>query len=117
MRALVLAIATLTLILIGTPAVRAQGYPYYGPFPDFQYQQYLQYQYDLQWQQYLRYLQEVDPYYDLHVMHYQLYLQRYQPYPVYVPCCYTVGIPAWSTRTHRAPVAPRRSAQPAVRRK
>jgi hypothetical protein len=71
----------------------------------------------LQWQQYLRYLQEVDPYYDLHVMHYQLYLNRYQSYPVYVPCCYSVGVPVWSAPSRRTAPATTNSPRSAIRRR
>ena len=71
---LLLSTATLlVLVVLVTPSLRAQSYgPYYDPYWDIQYQQYLQ------WQQYLQYLQQNDPYYELHVVHYQLYLQPYQ---------------------------------------
>jgi hypothetical protein len=117
MRVSILAIVFLGLMLLGAPGLRAQGYPYYSPLWDYQYQQYLRYENDLQWQQYLRYLQEVDPYYDLHVMHYQLYLQRYQPYPAYLPCCYAFATPAWSTPSGRVPHATRPSPRPLARRR
>lgn len=46
------------LLVLVTPNLRAQSYgPYYDPYWDAQYQQYLQ------WQQYLQYLQQNDPYY------------------------------------------------------
>jgi len=111
------AVVVLGLCLLGTPELRAQGYPYYSPTWDAEYQQYLQYQHDLQWYQYLRYLQQTDPYYELHVMHYQLYLQRYQPQQIYLPCCYAFGIPQPSTRVGRLPSASRTRARPEVRRK
>jgi hypothetical protein len=116
MRAFVLASAVFGLLLLGVSGVRAQGYPF-SPLTDFHYQQYLQYQADLEWQQYLRYLQEIDPYYDLHVMHYQLYRQRYHTYGAYLPCCYSVGIPVWSTPAVRAPHAVRNAPRPVVRRR
>jgi hypothetical protein len=93
MKKFFLAVTLLALLIVGSRDVQAQAYgPYYGPYWDFQYQNYLQ------WQQYLQYLQQYDPYYELHVMHYQLYLQPYQPYQIYQPCCYSLGvaIPAWS---------------------
>ena len=116
MKASFLAIATLGLLVLSAPALRAQPYgPYYGAYGDAQYQQYLQYQHYLQWQQYLDYLRETDPYYDLHVMHYQLH--RYQVYQTYPPCCYTFGIPTRSRPLSAAPHVPRSRAPQAVRRK
>ena len=58
---LLLSTATLlVLVVLVTPSLRAQSYgPYYDPYWDIQYQQYLQ------WQQYLQYLQQNDPYYEL----------------------------------------------------
>jgi hypothetical protein len=118
MKASFLSVALLSLLLLGTPDLRAQAYgPYYGPYWDLQYQQYLQYQNYLQWQQYLDYLRQTDPYYDLHVLHYQLYLKPYQPYQVYQPCCYAFGIPAWSTSIGRVPQATRSRTPQAVRRR
>lgn len=99
MKKTVLTATLLALLVLGGRDLRAQVYsPYYDPYWDLQYQQYLQYQHYLQWQEYLQYLQLYDPYYELHVMHYQLYLQPYQSYLAYPPCCYTVGVPVWSTR-------------------
>jgi hypothetical protein len=57
----------------------------------------VQYQHYMQWQQYLAYLRQTDPYYDLHVMHYQLYLRPYQPHQIFAPCCYVIGTRTWST--------------------
>jgi hypothetical protein len=82
MRVILLLIALMGLLLLGSDDVKAQMYgPYsYGPYGDvIQYQPY-------------PYPQQYDPYYDLHVMHYQLYRQQYG-YPIYQPCCYG-GIPS-----------------------
>ena len=117
MKASFLAAALLGLLLSGTPDLRAQVYgPYYDPYWDLQYQQYLQYQHYLQWQDYLKYLRQTDPYYDLHVLHYQLYLRPYQPYQIYQPCCFTFGVPTWSSSLGRVPHRSR-SAPQAVRRR
>jgi hypothetical protein len=98
MKASLLAVALLGFLLLGTADVRAQTYsPYYGPYWDVQYQQYLHYHNYLRWQEYLLYLEQYDPYYELHVMHYQLYLEPYHPYQTYPPCCYAFGLPGWST--------------------
>ena len=97
MKAFSLAVVMFGLSVLGVPDLPAQVYgPYYAPYADVHYQQYLHYQHYLQWQQYLEYLRLTDPYYDLHVMHYQLYLQPYQPYQAYAPCCYTFGS-SWSS--------------------
>jgi hypothetical protein len=117
MKASFLTVTLLSLLLLGTPDLRAQAYGPYNPYWDVQYQQYLQYQQYSQWQQYLDYLRQTDPYYELHVMHYQLYLQPYQPYLTYPPCCYAFGIPAWSTPLSRAPHAFRSRTPQAVRRR
>lgn len=112
MKVTLLAIGLLCLFLVGATDLRAQIYgPYYNPYGDAQYQQYLE------WQRYLDYLQQVDPYYELHVMHYQLYLQRFQPFFVYPPCCYAIGIPRWSTPLRRMPHGAKSRAPKAVRRK
>jgi len=113
MKASCLAIALFGLLVLGAPDLRAQAYGpyYYGPYWDVQYQQYLQ------WQGYLEYMRQTDPYYELHAMHYQLYLQPYQPYQMYAPCCYAIGIPAWSTPLGRTPHAARSRAPQAVRRR
>jgi hypothetical protein len=95
-----LAVTLLALLGLGARDLQAQAYgPYYDPYLDAQYQNYLQ------WQQYLQYLQQYDPYYELHVMHYQLYLQPFQPYQIYQPCCYAWGvvIPNWSVPIHPGP--------------
>jgi hypothetical protein len=106
------------LLVLGTRNLQAQAYdPYFNPYWDVQYQQYLHYQHYLQWQQYLDYLRQTDPYYDLHVLHYQLYLRPYQPYQTYLPCCYAFGIPAWSAPTSRAPRGFRGGAPQPVRRR
>ena len=111
MKASFLAVVLLGLLLLGTPDLRAQVYgPYYNPYWDVQYQQYLQ------WQQYLAYLQQYDPYYELHVMHYQLYLEPYNPYQTYSPCCYAFGTPAGST-FGRVPHWFRSRAPQAIRRR
>jgi hypothetical protein len=103
MKAFFLAVAMFNLLVLGAPELRAQVYnPYYGFYPDVQYQQYLHYQHYVQWQQYLEYLRLNDPYYDLHVLHYQLYLQPYQPSQMYAPCCYTFGTP-WSSSFGQVP--------------
>lgn len=104
MKASFLALAIFGLLTLGATNLRAQVYnPYfYGPYWEAQYQ-YLQYQNYLQWQEYLAYLRENDPYYDLHVLHYQLYLQPYQPYQLYSPCCYGFGIPVWPAPIIRVP--------------
>ena len=66
MKLLVLVIGLLAVLVLGAPDVRAQVYaPYYGPYGDLQYEQYLRWQQ----QQYLDYWRQNDPYYDLHVMH------------------------------------------------
>jgi hypothetical protein len=82
-----LAAATLlACLLLGARDLRAQAYgPYY-------YDPYWEYQQSLQWQQYLAYLQQNDPYYELHVMHYQLYLPPPPSYQLYEPCCYPGGV-------------------------
>jgi hypothetical protein len=81
MKNLVLAIALLGLLVLGSRAVQA-----YDPYWDaIRYQQYVQYQ------EYLAYLQQYDPYYALHVMHYQLYLPSHS-YQLYQPCCYAWGV-------------------------
>jgi hypothetical protein len=90
------AITLMALLLFGGPRdARAQ---IYGGYPYISYED-IQYQYYLQWQQYLNYLQQNDPYYQLHMVHYRLYLGPYQPYQIYQPCCDTVGVPitVWST--------------------
>ncbi|HZD40109.1 MAG TPA: hypothetical protein VE131_05260 [Terriglobales bacterium] len=102
MKASVLALAIFGLLVSGVPELRAQVFgPSYAPsYWDVHYQQYLQ------WQQYLEYLRQTDPYYDLHTLHYQLYLRPYQAYlayPPYLPCCYAVGIPVLSGHFRRAP--------------
>jgi len=113
MKVSVLVIGLLTLLFVGAADLRAQAYgPYYSPYEDVQYQQYLQWQ-----QQYLDYWRQNDPYYDLHVMHYQLYRPRYQPFLAYPPCCYAVGIPTWSTPLRRVPHGPKSRAPKAVRRR
>ena len=119
MKASILAIALFGLLVLGVRDLQAQTYgpDYYGPYWDPQYQQYLQYQNYLQWQSYLEYLRQTDPYYELHVLHYQLYLQSYQPYQIYPPCCYAIGIPAWSTPLGRAPHAARSRPSQAVKRR
>jgi len=118
MKAFLLAVGMFGLLVLGAPDLRAQVYgPYYGFYPDVQYQQYLHYQHYLQWQQYLEYLRLNDPYYDLHVMHYQLYLQPYQPYQIYAPCCFTLGT-SWSSSSFgRAPHLGRSRARQSVRRR
>jgi hypothetical protein len=86
MRPILLLIALMGSLLVGSDNLKAQMYgPYtYGPYGDvIQYPPY-------------PYPQQYDPYYDLHVMHYQLYRQQYSGYPVYQPCCYVAGIPVWS---------------------
>lgn len=98
MKAYLLTLAIMMLLIAGARDVRAQAYgPYYNPHWDLQYQQYLD------WQQYLEHLRQTDPYYDLHVIHYQLYLQPYRSPYVYLPCCYTVGVPVWSAPAKRLP--------------
>jgi hypothetical protein len=98
--------AVILFVVIGSAyrTAEAQPYgPYYnGPYGDLQYQHYLQ------WQQYLAYLQQVDPYYELHVMHYQLYRQPYQPYFLYPPCCYARSYipPHRGLHVRRPPVTP-----------
>lgn len=83
------AIALIGYLALGAPDLRAQMYgPYYVPYWEAEYQQYLHYQNYLQWQQHLDYLRHFDPYYQLHLLHYQLYLAPYQPYHSYLPCCY-----------------------------
>ena len=112
MKVSVLVIGLLGLLVLGAPDLRAQVYgPYYSPYADIQYQQYLQWQ-----QQYLDYWRQNDPYYDLHVMHYQLYLQRYQPFLTY-PCCYTFSVPIWSTPARRMPHGPRGREPRPIRRR
>ena len=112
MKALFLGVALLGLLVLDARDLRAQAYvPYYGPYWDVQYQHYLQ------WQDYLRYLRQTDPYYELHVMHYQLYLQPYQPYQIYQPCCYTFGIPARSSTFSRVPHRARSRAPQLLRRR
>lgn len=102
MKASCAVIGLLSLLVLAAPNLWAKLYPpYYAPYGDLRYQQYLQY---LQWQDYLEYLRRNDPYYDLHVMHYQLYLQPYQPNLIYPPCCYAVGIPVLSVPIHRRPL-------------
>ena len=109
MKTTFLAGTLLSLLVFGTPHVQAQAYgPYYNPYWDVQYRQYLE------WQQYLEYLRQTDPYYELHAMHYQLYLQPYQPYQIYQPCCVAFGIPVWSTPGSRVPQAAITSRPPAV---
>ena len=61
MKLLFSTVTLLILLVLVTPNLPAQSYgPYYDPYGDAQYQQYLQ------WQQYLQYLQQNDPYYELH---------------------------------------------------
>ncbi len=118
MKALSAAVALFVLLVLGAPDLRAQVYaPYYAPYADIHYPQYLQYQHYLQWQQYLEYLRLTDPYYDLHVMHYQLYLRPYQPYQIYQPCCYAFGIPRSSPSFARAPKEIKNRSPHSVRRK
>ena len=114
MKVYFLAIAILSLLVFRVPDIRAQSY---GPYWEVQYQQYLQHQQYLQWQQYLEYLRQNDPYYELHAMHYQLYLRPYPPHQIYVPCCYAVGIPVWSTPTGRVPHAAKGRKSKAGRRR
>jgi hypothetical protein len=94
MKTSLLAVALLAFLLFGGRSLQAQAYGpyYYNPYWEVPYYQYLE------WQQYLAYLQQYDPYYELHVMHYQLYLPQYQPYQQYPHCCYAGGIivPDWS---------------------
>ena len=102
MRNFFLAITLLALLVLGSRDVQAQAYGpyYYDPYWDAQYQ----YQQYLQWQQYLAYLQQTDPYYELHLMHYQLYLPQYPSYQLYQPCCFPAGVVILE---QPAPVGPR----------
>jgi len=112
MKMSLLLIGLLGLLVVSFTDLRAQVYgPYYPPYGDVQYQQYLE------WQRYQDYLRQIDPYYELHVMHYQLYLQRFQPSLLYPPCCYAVGIPRWSTPLRRVPHGPKSRAPKAIRRR
>jgi hypothetical protein len=111
-----LAITLLALLFLGSRDVQAQAYGpyYYDPYWDAQYQ----YQQYLQWQQYLAYLQQTDPYYDLHLMHYQLYLPQYPSYQLYPPCCFGGGVvivqPPAPVGPHRRPFVTPRSQATAV---
>ena len=93
MKALILAIAFVSILVLGNHEAVAQmyePYPYASYWDGVQYQPYPQYQSYPDPQQY-------DPYYQLRVTHYQLYLQQYSGYPVYQPfyqpCCFITGVP------------------------
>ena len=110
MKALILAIAFVSILVLGNHEAVAQMYE---PYPYASYWDGVQYQPYPQYQSY-PYPQQYDPYYDLHVMHYQLYLQQYPGYPVYQPfyqpCCFITGVPVWTAPVIRQPgpkVAPR----------
>ena len=101
MKTSLLAFTLMALLLLGGPRdLRAQiygGYPYIS-YEDIQYQNYLE------WQQYLNYLQQNDPYYQLHMAHYRLYLGPDHPSQLYQTCCDSLGGPitVWSM-----PISPR----------
>ena len=108
MKTSIFAMGLLSLLLLAVPNLRAQVYvPYDSRYADIPYEQYLQYEQQLQQQQYPEYWRQNDPYYDLHVLHYELFLQPYQPYLIYPPCCSVVGVPFLSVPIHRLPHAHR----------
>jgi hypothetical protein len=83
-----LVIAIFGLLVLSAPDVSAvTSDPDTSPSRD-RHHEYLRYQDDLEWQQYLEYLKQTNPY-DFPVMHYRQY-RKSEPYP-YPPCC----IPTW----------------------
>lgn len=81
-------IAIFGLLVLRTPGVSAELSDLdSSPSSDTHYE-YLRYENDLDWQQYLKYLEQTDPY-DFPVMHYRLF-RKPETYP-YQPCC----IPTW----------------------
>jgi hypothetical protein len=83
-----LVIAILGLLVLPAPDVSAELSDPDSNASWDTHQEYLRYQDDLEWQQYLEYLEQTDPY-DFPVMHYRLY-RKPEPYS-YQPCC----IPTW----------------------
>jgi hypothetical protein len=88
MKASFLVIALFGLVVLHAPDVSAEVSDHDSSQPWDSHHEYLRYQDDLEWQQYLEYLEQTNPY-DFPVMHYRLN-RKPEPYP-YPPCC----VPTW----------------------
>ncbi len=118
MKACILTIGLFALLIMPATNLPAQVYaPYDSRYADIPYEQYLQYEQQLQQQQYRGYWRQNDPYYDLHVLHYELFRQPYQPYLMYPPCCYASDIPLLFVPLRRLPHAARSRVPWTIRRR